>query len=338
MSVTIKDIAKVAGVSYSTVSRALNDIGVVKEEKKARILEIAKEMGYKPNQAAVNLKCQKTNTIGLYFSTFDRITSPFVLHKTLVGIYSVVESRYNIIVKGIDLHGENELNPSNLDGVIVISQREEDEPFIEEALSNHIPVVVVNRPIFMDVSNVLTDETKGMKIAMKHLLENGHRRIGIIEAGAELASTRARHRGWTSAVEEYGLDPEEFAMERGNYSFESGYRAAKILLQKDITAILCFNDDMAFGAKQAIDELGLRIPKNISLIGYDNMDIHRVAEMGLTTVERNMEELAITGTKLLLDKIEHGESGYERIYLETRLIVRNSVCNIMEQSKGNERK
>lgn len=328
MSVTIKDIAKVAGVSYSTVSRALNDIGVVKEEKRAKILKIAKEMGYTPNQAAVNLKCQKANTIGLFFSTFGKITSPFVLHKTLVGIYSVVNSTYNIIVKGIDLQGPNELNPTNLDGVIVISQREEDAQFIEEAISKHIPVVVVNRPVFMEVSNVLTDETEGMKTAMKHLLENGHQRIGIIEAGLDLASTRARHRGWVAAVEEFGLNPEAFAVRRGDYSFESGYHAAKQLLCDQVTALLCFNDDMAFGAKQAIEEMGLNVPRDVSLIGYDNLDINRVAEMGLTTVERNMEELAITGTKLLLDKIEHRENGYERIFLDTKLIVRKSVRNM----------
>ena len=91
---------------------------------------------------------------------------------------------------------------------------------------------------------------------------------------------------------------------------------------------MCFNDDMAFGAKQAIEEMGLNVPRDVSLIGYDNLDINRVAEMGLTTVERNMEELAITGTKLLLDKIEHRENGYERIFLDTKLIVRKSVRNM----------
>lgn len=330
MSVTIKDIAKVAGVSYSTVSRALNGIGVVKEDKKNKILEIAKEMGYSPNLSAVNLKAQKTNTIGLFFSTFGKITSPFVLHKTLVGIYSVVESDYNILVKGIDLQEPNHLNPSNLDGVIIISQREEDAPFIEEAISKNIPVVVVNRPVFMEVSNVLTDETEGMKHAMEHLLTNGHRKIGIIEAGLELASTRARHRGWVCAAEEFELRPEHFNVRRGDYSFDSGYLAAKELLRDNITAILCFNDDMAFGAKKAIDELGLAVPEDISLIGYDNLDIPRVSEMGLTTVERNMEELAIEGTKLLLDKIKNGNKENERIYMDTKLILRSSVRDLNE--------
>lgn len=328
MAVTIKDIAKKAGVSYSTVSRALNNTGVVKDEKKEMILEIAHDLGYFPNQAAINLKNQRASTIGLFFSTFGRITSPFVLHKSLIGMYEVVESKYNIIVKGIDTVMPGSLNPTNMDGIIVISQRETDSEFIEEALNKKIPVVVLNRPVYLGVSNVLTDETKGMKHAMLHLLENGHRKIGIIEAGPELASTRARHRGWVEAVEKYHMSEDDFLVERGNYSFESGYNAAKILLQSDITAILCFNDDMAFGANHAIASEGLSMPNDISLVGYDNLDINRVAEIGLTTVERNMEKLAVEGTKLLLQKIEEGLNENERMYMETKLIVRSSVKNI----------
>ncbi len=328
MAVTIKDIAKQAGVSYSTVSRALNNTGVVKDDKKEIILEIAHDLGYFPNQAAINLKNQKANTIGLFFSTFGRITSPFVLHKSLIGMYEVVESRYNIVVKGIDSMRPGSLNPTNMDGILVISQMETDRVFIEEALNKKIPVVVLNRPVYLGVSNVLTDETKGMKHAMLHLLENGHRKIGIIEAGLELASTRARHRGWVEAAQRYHMTEEDFYVERGDYSFESGYNATKILLENDITAILCFNDDMAFGANQAIAEAGLSMPGDISLIGYDNLDINRVAEMGLTTVERNMEKLAVEGTKLLLQKIEEGLVENERMYMETNLIVRSSVKNI----------
>lgn len=330
MAVTIKDIAKEAGVSYSTVSRALNNIGVVREEKKQMILKIAQEMGYFPNQAAINLKNQRANTIGLFFSTFDRITSPFVLHKSLMGMYSMVESKYNVIVKGIDSQIPGTLNPTNLDGIILISQKEEDSEFIQEALQKNIPVVVLNRPVYLGVSNVLTDEAKGMKQAMLHLLENGHRNIGIIQAGNELASTRARHRGWVEAAKQYGLSEKAFPVEQGDYSFESGHHAAAKLLKHKVTAILCFNDDMAFGAKQAIEEAGLRMPEDVSLIGYDNLDINRVAEMGLTTVERNMERLAQEGTKILLEKIEQDRKENERIFMETKLIVRNSVKRLEE--------
>ena len=104
MAVTIKDVAKKAGVSYSTVSRALNDPNADKSDKKKRILKIAEEMGYVPNQAAIQLKMSRSYVIGLYFSTISKMSSPFVLHDVLTGVYSVVGSRYNVVVKGIEMH------------------------------------------------------------------------------------------------------------------------------------------------------------------------------------------------------------------------------------------
>ena len=122
MAVTIKDIAKRAGVSYSTVSRALNDVSAGRSENKQKILEIAREMGYIPNQAAIHLKLSRSYTIGLYFSTISKMTSPFVLHDVLTGVYSVVGSKYNVVVKGIDMHEKGTLNPSFYDGIILLSQ------------------------------------------------------------------------------------------------------------------------------------------------------------------------------------------------------------------------
>ena len=122
MGVTIKDIAQKAGVSYSTVSRALNGIGSTNGDRRKRILEIAKEMGYVPNQAAIHLKLSRSYVIGLYFSTISKMTSPFVLHDVLTGVYSIVGSKYNIVVKGIDMHEAGTLNPTYYDGIIVLSQ------------------------------------------------------------------------------------------------------------------------------------------------------------------------------------------------------------------------
>lgn len=325
MAVTIKDIAKEAGVSYSTVSRALNGSVFVNEEKKEKILEIADKMGYYPNQAAINLKLSKAHTIGLYFSTISRMSSPFVLHEVVSGVYSVVGSRYNVVVKGIDMQDPNMLNPAVFDGLIILSQRNSDGAFIEEALAKKIPVVVINRPVSYEVSNVLTDEAHGMKNAMKHLLDNGHRRIAVIESTQNLDSTRARHRGWTEAVKEYGLDIDDFPIAIGNYHMESGYQAAKQILSYQPTAILCFNDEMAYGAKKAISEAGLYVPEDISLVGFDNIDYKEVLDMKLTTVERNMFQIAQKGTEVMLDKIEQGNPSTEKIFLDTQLIIRDTV-------------
>ena len=139
MAVTLKDVAKEAGVSYSTVSRALNEDIEEATEKQKRIIKIAERMGYVRNQAAVNLKLSRSYVIGLYFSTISRMSSPFVLHEVLTGVYSIVGSQYNVVVKGIDMHVPGTLNPTYYDGIIVLSQKDEDMTFMEEVLRKRFP-------------------------------------------------------------------------------------------------------------------------------------------------------------------------------------------------------
>lgn len=325
MAVTIKDIAKRAGVSYSTVSRALNGIGSGKGERRQRILEIAEEMGYVPNQAAINLKLSRSYVIGLYFSTISKMTSPFVLHDVLTGVYSIVGSEYNVVVKGIDMHEPGTLNPSYFDGIIVLSQRSEDQEFMEEVLEKQIPMVVICRTVFVDAPNVTTDEAKAMERAMDYLIENGHRNICVIEGAPNLDSTRLRHRGWQTSARKHGLDPEQIPMVGGTYRYASGYQGAKLLLEHHPTAILCFNDEMAFGAREAIAEAGLKVPDDVSLIGFDNWDLSGYSSMRLTTVERSMSEIAREGTRVLLRRLEDGVVDNRRIFLDNKLIVRDTV-------------
>lgn len=333
MAVTIKDIAKRAGVSYSTVSRALNDVSVGKSESKQRILDIAKEMGYVPNQAAINLKLSRSYTIGLYFSTISKMTSPFVLHDVLTGVYSVVGSKYNVVVKGIDMYEKGTLNPSFYDGIIVLSQRNEDGAFIEEVMEKGIPTVAICRIVFYDIPNVVTDEAKAMEEAMDYLLENGHRKLAVIEGEPELDSTRLRHRGWRNSMLKHGLNPDRVPVEIGNYRYASGFEAAKRILERgdNPTAILCFNDEMAFAARAAIQEAGLSVPEDISLIGFDNWDMSGYGTMKLTTVERSMSELAKEGTRVLIQRLENGIIDNNRIYLDNKLIIRETVKDIREK-------
>lgn len=333
MAVTIKDIAARAGVSYSMVSRALNGTGAVDQKKKERILEIARVMGYVPNQAAVTLRKSRSHIIGLYFSTISKSTSPFVLHDVLTGVYSVIGSKYNIIVKGIDMHEPETLNPSYFDGLLIMSQGDWDEDFIEEAWEKGIPMVAISRRLPLDIPVVATDEAGGMEKAMDHLFRNGHRRIGVIEGPQNLEATVLRHEGWCRAAEKWGLEPESLPVEYGNYRYNSGRMAAGRLLdaRKDLTALLCFNDEMAFGARSAAYERGLRIPGDISLTGFDNWDLSGYADMRLTTVERNATRIAVEGTKMLLTYMEEGIRPGD-VWLENRLIVRETVRNLKGSS------
>ena len=167
-----------------------------------------------------------------------------------------------------------------------------------------------------------------MEKAMDCLLENGHRRIGIIEGNSNLDSTRLRHRGWRASMTKHGLDPDSLPVEHGTYRYASGYQAAKRLLEQDLTAILSFNDEMAFGAREAVTEVGLKVPDDVSLVGFDNWDLSGYANMKLTTVERNMGEIAREGTRILLRRLEEGIIDNRRVYLENRLIIRETVKNL----------
>lgn len=336
MAVTLKDVAREAGVSYSTVSRALNGVGGGSSEKQKRILKIAEQMGYVPNQAAVNLKLSRSYVIGLYFSTISKQSSPFVLHQVLTGVYSVVGNRYNVVVKGIDMHTPGTLNPSYFDGIIVLSQKNEDASFMDEVMKKQIPMVTICRKVFVDAPNVTTDEERAMERAMSYLLDNGHRNIGVIEGGQELDSTRLRHRGWRIAMRRYGLDPDKIPVISGNYRYESGYEAAKRLLDYHPTALLCFNDEMAFGARVAVEERGLSVPEDVSLMGFDNWDLSGYSSMKLTTIERNMGEIAKEGTRVLLRRLEEGVIDNRRIYLENKLIIRETVRDIRPESGKEE--
>ena len=330
MAFTIKDIAAQAGVSYSMVSRALNDSGPVAPEKKRRILEIAEAMGDVPNHAAVFLRKPSSRMIGFYLSTINKSSSHYVLHDVLTGVYSVLGGSYHVIVKGIDMHIPGSLNPSQYDGILVMSQWDSDIEFLEEAYRKNIPMVAISRQLPIDIPFVATDEAGGMAQAMEHLLKCGHRRIGIIEGPPNLEATVLRHAGWWTTAKQWGLSPEEMPVEYGNYRYHSGKAAAGRLLKAHprLTALLCFNDEMAFGAKNAAEELGLRVPDDLSLTGFDNLVYSSYSDLRLTTVERSATAIAVEGTKMLLQSISEDDFRPRDTWLETRLIVRDSVKDI----------
>lgn len=166
MAVTITDIAQRAGVSRSMVSRALTGNGPVKAKKKEEIIALAQAMGYMPNQAALHLRHSKSRIIGLYFSSISAATSPYVLHSVLTGVYGVIGGRYQIVVKGIDLHEPGSLNPSQYDGLLIMSQRDQDLDFLEEAFAFQIPMVAIGRRVPIDIPVVTTNESRGMEKAM----------------------------------------------------------------------------------------------------------------------------------------------------------------------------
>ena len=333
MGVTIKEIAKMAKVSHTTVSRALNDSPFINQETKDRILEIAKRLNYVPNFNAKSLVLQKSHNIGLFFSTISKGTSSTFFHETVIGVNSVLKNRYNLSVQSIDDYNDYmSLDHSRFDGIIVMSQMDTDNAFIYKVVEKAIPLVILNRESNINSTvNILAAEKAGAYSAVQYLAQNGHKDIAILEGKEGFISTVNRKDGYLQALIENKIEIRQEYMVGGNYDIESGYQGMRKLLDlRNVpTAVFCSNDNMAVGAIKAVHEAGLRVPEDISIIGFDNSEFCKYVTPALTTVKKPIREMSTEGAGRLMDMLEGREVNGERIYISTELIVRESVVCII---------
>ncbi|MCP1306048.1 LacI family DNA-binding transcriptional regulator [Paenibacillus tyrfis] len=332
MSVTIKDIAKLAGVSHTTVSRALNDSPLINPETKERIKAIAGSMNYTPNYSARSLVLDRSYNLGLFFTTLHTGTSAGFLYEAIKGVNDVIKDDYNLIVRGIDDYKSfHKVNRKNFDGIIVMSQSESDQSFIEYASDKEIPLVVLNRPVeSVQVMNFVPDDQSGAYRLTEYLVQQGHRDIAIIEGKQGFKSTQARRDGYREALRKHGISVPEAYYVSGNYDLESGHAAMSKLLELPDrpTAVFCCNDDMALGAVKAVTERGLSVPEDISVAGFDDHLFSAFMSPALTTVRRPIEELSRAGAETLLKFIETKHSEKSVVLFHTELVIRDSVKSL----------
>jgi len=332
MGITIKDIAKMAKVSHTTVSRALNNSPFINQETKDRILEIAQRLNYVPNFNAKSLVLQKSHNIGLFFSTISDGTSSGFFHETVIGVNKVLGNKYNLLVQGIDDYSDYlSLDNSRFDGIIIMSQMDSDNAFIYKVIEKSIPLVILNREANIDsVVNILAAEKEGAYSALKYLVGKGHKDIAILEGKEGFISAVNRKDGYLQALIENKIEIKQEYMVGGNYDIESGYQGMRKLLSlPDVpTAVFCSNDNMAVGAMKAIHESGLKVPEDISIIGFDNSEFCKYVTPALTTVKKPIKEMSTEGAGKLMDMLEGREVKGERIYISTELVIRESVACI----------
>ncbi|MEW9697883.1 LacI family DNA-binding transcriptional regulator [Paenibacillus sp. SI8] len=332
MSVTIKDIARIAGVSHTTVSRALNDSPLINEETKERIRAIAEQMDYTPNFNAKSLVLDRSYNLGLFFTTLNKGTSAGFFYEAIRGVNGVIQDRYQLIVKGIDDYRSfHSITRKSFDGIIVVSQSDDDQPFIEHAAGKGIPLVVLNRPVeTTGVLNVLSDEEQGAFLAGSYLIEQGHRKIALIEGRADFKSAQNRKEGFERAMTHSGVSVREDYRFPGLYDLESGHKAMKqfLALPDRPTAVFCCNDEMALGAMKAISEAGMQVPRDVSIIGFDDTLFAAYVTPALTTVRRPIEQISTEGAIRLLGNIENKLHETEQLLVKTELIVRESVRSL----------
>lgn len=328
--ITIKDIAKLAGVSHTTVSRALNGSDSVRPETRELIQRIAAEHHYVTNYSAKSLVRQRSFTVGLFFSSIDKGTTPSFLVDALKSVNGVLAGEYTISVNGLDdLEHYHSVNPQRYDGIVLMSQSESDDPFIQHVREQRIPLVVLNRQLDeSSILNVAANDRSGVETAVEHAISLGHRRIAFISGNPGFRSYKERLQGFTSAMERHGLPIRETYLRDGDYTTHSGRRAMEELLTLSElpTCIYCASDDIAIGAIGACYAAGLRIPADISILGFDDIPIAEFTIPPLTTVHKSLDEIGRFGAQQLLRMME-GETVEQRQYLiETKLVVRDSLA------------
>jgi len=329
---TLKHIAEIAGVSHTTVSRVLNNSEKVSPETKKHILKIANELNYSSNINAKSLVTKRSGNIGLFFSSTSQRTSPGFFYETLKGVNSITDGCYNLIVREVGLETEfYTIEADRLDGILFVSQSESDDSFIQDVLSKGIPLVVLNREVKDGIAtNVIPLESEGIRMAVDFLVENGHSDIAVIQGTDGYKSSQNRLSGYLQSMHNNNLLVKAEYMVRGQYTVDSGVTAMKVLLSlpSPPTAVVAFNDDMAVGAIRAVVESGKSVPWDISLIGFDgNVECDYVVPT-LTTVDKCSLEVSIRGAEKLLNQIAKKEYVREKIYVNTKLVVKNSVRSL----------
>ncbi len=308
---TIKDVARQANVSVATVSRILNDLPGYSEATKKRVLKAIRDLGYTKNALASGLVSSKTHTIAVLFPS---VSSRFA-SELLSGIENGAhERRHSVIVCNTDSNGRRTreylevLAQKRVDGVVFVSEwlTEEYETFVERT---GLPMVLVSTfTSEYPVPYVRIDDQKAAYDATMYLLERGHRRIGMISGTKEdPVAGYPRVQGYREAVEQYGAAFEESLVAYGDFHYASGRRAAQELLARhgDVTAVFAASDEMALGVVSAAYECGLRIPDDLSLIGYDDTGDAEMAVPPLTTVRQPLFDMGRKAIDLLFDPVAH---------------------------------
>jgi LacI family transcriptional regulator len=332
--VTIKDVARIAHVSNTTVSRALNNQSRIRNETKERILSIAKELNYRPDFIARSLVMKRTNTLGLVITT---IANPFYT-ELAQGIEATARKLgYNIILCSTqsDLSTErldiDMLRSKGVDGIILTSAHMGD-PNIVELAEEGFPIVLVNRRTYDSmvkglVDYVGIDNIQGGFWAVEHLIKLGHRRIGIIGGSSESSVGFERLEGGKRALTAYGLKQIDDYFLEGDFLKESGYRGGMkfIKMADPPTAIFAANDYMALGTYQAVMEEGLKVPEEIAIVGFNDIEFTSMKGVELTTIGQKKYEMGALSVENLVERIE-GRKVHppQEIILKPELIIRRT--------------
>ena len=324
----LKDVARLCGVSVSTASRALNNRSDVSPKTRARVIAVAERLGYVPSSLAKGLWSGTTKTVGVVVTN---ITNSFYAH-LVAGIENVMDMHgYNILLSSTHEDPEREMRAMKLlleqrvDGIILAPV--ESEPAAVDFLNkNRVPYVIVGRKARnADTNHVVCDDLLIGRMAAQHLLEAGHRRILFINS-AKNYSSELRAQGFRDVLAEKGIALGEDQILPVYDNRELPKIVTSALDRPELpTAIFCFCDDMAIGVMQVLRQRGLKIPKDIAVMGVDNLKVTELLDPPLTTIDTAKHQMGTRSAEVLLQAMQEPNKGVDRVVLEPRLIKRVSA-------------
>lgn len=327
--VTIRDIAKKVGFSESIVSRALNNNPQIKESTRDLINKAAQEMGYYPNVAARSLVTRRTQTVGIFMASISGMYysaiikgMEFVANKA--GYTLIFANSYN------NVEYSRFLAEERVDGLIIFNSTVKDRSLLLKLVSQEVPFVLVESYLSDSRANcVWVENVQGGYMATKHLIENGYTRIAYISGDFEFQISLDRFEGYKKALQEANISFKPEFLTTGNYTSEDGYKAMKCLLEYTprCNAVFAASDEMAFGALKAIHEAGLRVPQDIAVIGYDDIEFCEYTNPTLTTIRQPRYFMGEKAMSILVSILKSKQKSVvgKKICLTPELVVRNST-------------
>ncbi|MEH6943585.1 LacI family DNA-binding transcriptional regulator [Bacillus sp. JJ722] len=320
---TLKDVAKKANVSLSTVSYALNDSSRITEATKEKVRKAAQELGYVPNGVAKSLKRQKSEIISLFISGYK---GP-VFGQLIQGIQDVVnEKGYELIVNA-SYNEHRLLKEKHFDGALVLNHRIDDE-LVHEVASSQMPLVALDRFTVENpyISSVLIDNTQGISLAMEYLMQKKFTKIGFAGRNTTGLDGLERFDAYKGMLRKYDLPLVDNFVYDGHYEKEAAYNELDTVIKNGVEvpeAIVCANDEMALGIIDALIENGYRVPNDVSIIGFDDIQLAKWGDTGLSTIRVPLYEWGRSAAQALFLKLEGNEAvTHKRMPVE--LIKRNS--------------
>jgi len=334
-----EEIARLAGVSRSTVSRVINNYPNVPEKTRAKVMKVIQQHNYYPNLSAQVLAGKKTRTIGLFFIGAGRVSSDIVSNLMIASIIENASAYGYYVLTHIVRNPQDPKQATSVketfyqgrvDGGIFIGAANH-EPFIEELVAEGFMVAIVDQflPGRNEPNRVLVnfDYESSLHAAVDYLADLGHRNIGIINGDMKRFAGPAKYDAFVRAMERRGLGVRGEWVLPGDFNEASGYEAAMHLVRsvKELpTALIAANDTVAFGVMRALEECGVRIPQDMSLLGFDDHALSARCQPPLTTFRMDFDKMMTQLTRLLIENIEQGAREFHRADIQSALVVRES--------------